>query len=111
MEFPRITYGRRGHKRFNYKPVFYDPDKEDLENRVEKAKAEMTGEFDFQGYKKRLEASFRNRQSIPDDPFARQLKMVSRIRFWLIAVVLGSLAYLVFYTNTISIIFEAFKDV
>lgn len=111
MEFPRITYGRRGHKRFNYKPVFYDADKEDLDNRVERAKAEASGEYSAEGFQKRLEASFRNRQTLPEDPYARQLKSVSRIRYILIVAILGSMAYLVFYTNTISIIFEAFKHV
>jgi hypothetical protein len=109
MELPRVSYGRRGNKRFNYKPRFYDEDKEDLYNRVEQSLAEKTGNFSAEGSKQRLQAAFKNRSSQAIDPAAQQQKLASRIRFILIALILGSMAYLVFYTNAFSIIFEAFK--
>ena len=109
MELPRVKMGRRHNKRFNYVPRYYDEDKEDLENRKEKIKAEVTGKYSYEGSRRRLQAGFRNGQRESVDPSMQQLKLVSRIRVLLIVIVLASLAYMVFYTNTISTIFEAFK--
>lgn len=110
MELPRVSYGRRGNKRFDYKPRYYNEEKEDLLNRIERVKSEASGEYSAEGSKRRLEAAFKNRKSVPVDPNAQQQRLVSRVRILLIALILGTAAYLVFYTNTISIIFEAFKD-
>jgi len=110
MELPRVTFGRRGNKRYNYKPRYYDEDKEDLQDRVERAKAEASGNYSAEGSRRRLQSAFKNRKSTPIDPLAQKQKMVSRIRVFLIALVLGAVAYLAFYTNAISIIFEAFNN-
>jgi len=110
MELPRVKYGRRGHKRFNYTPRYYDEDKEDLENRIEKITAEVTGEYSHKGSKRRLETAFKNRSTQPLDPTAQQQKLVSRVRFLLIVIVLTSLAYMVFYTNTFAVIVDGFKN-
>lgn len=102
--------GRRGNKRFNYRPRYYDERKEDLENRVERITSEVTGEYSAEGSRRRLQSAFKNRGTQPLDPVSQQQRLVSRVRFLLIAAVLGSLAYLAFYTNTLDIIFEGFKQ-
>lgn len=36
-----IFFKLHKHKKFNYKPIFYDPQKEEFEERVKKIKAEL----------------------------------------------------------------------
>jgi hypothetical protein len=111
MQLSRIKIGRRGNKRFTYNPRFYDERKEDLGNRVERIRSEVTGNYSAEGSRQRIQTAFKNRGRQIIDPKAQQLKTVSRIRVILIALVLGSLAYLAFYTKTIDIIFDCFKQV
>ena len=84
--------------------------KEDLQNRVEQITAEVTGNYSAEGSKKRLQSAFKNRGHQPLDASSQQQRLVSRVRFLLIAAILGSLAYLAFYTDTIDVIFEGFKQ-
>jgi hypothetical protein len=109
MPISRIKMGRRGHKRFEYRPRHYDERKEDLENRVERITSEVTGNYSQEGSRRRLETAFKNRGRQPLDAAGQQQRLASRVRFLLIAGILGSLAYLVFYTNTLDVIFEGFK--
>lgn len=102
--------GRRGNKRFNYRPRYYDERKEDLENRIERITSEVTGVYSAEGSRKRLETAFKNRGRQPIDAQGQQQKIVYRMRIILIAAILGSLAYLAFYTDTIDIIFQGFKQ-
>lgn len=111
MQLSRIKMGRRGNKRFQYHPLSYDERKEDLENRKERITSEVTGKYSAEGSKRRLQTAFKNRGHQPIDPSAQQQRLVSRVRVLLIAAVLGSLAYLAFYTDTLDIIFEGFKKV
>ncbi|MCB9261089.1 MAG: hypothetical protein H6607_01770 [Flavobacteriales bacterium] len=106
MELPRVKIGRRHHKQFNYIPVFYDEDKEDLHNRIEKAKSERDGTVE--GFENRIRMAYKHRDVVPIDNHARKMKLVSQLRVLMFVIVFSMIAYLVFYTNTINIIFEAF---
>ena len=110
MQLSRVKMGRRNNKRFNYRPRYYDEQKEDLQNRVEQITAEVTGNYSAEGSKKRLQSAFKNRGHQPLDASSQQQRLVSRVCFLLIAAILGSLAYLAFYTDTIDVIFEGFKQ-
>ena len=69
----------------------------------------MSGDYSAAGSRRRLQAAFKHRKTSPVDPNVQRMKIVSRVRVLLIATVLGSIAYLAFYTDTISIIYEAFN--
>jgi|SRR5210317_949096 hypothetical protein len=111
MELPRVKMGRRSNKRFNYTPRYFDEEKEDLENRIEKIKAEVTGNYSKEGFEKRLRAGFKNREKEVSDPGAQQALLVSRLRVLLLVVVFSMIAYMVFYTNTIEVIFQGFRQI
>ncbi len=111
MQLSRVKMGRRGNKRFQYRPRYYDEQREDLEGRIERITSEVTGKYSAEGSKRRLKTAFKNRGHQPLDPTAQQQRLVSRVRVLLIAAILGSLAYLAFYTNTLDVIFEGFKKV
>jgi hypothetical protein len=108
MQLSRIKIVRRSNKRFQFIPRFYDERSEELENRVERITSEVTGVYSQEGSRRRLATAFKNRGRQALDPKAQQMKMVSRVRVLLIAAVLGSVAYLAFFTSTIDIIFEGF---
>ncbi len=111
MEFSRVKMGRRNNKRFNYKPRYYDEDRENLHNRKELIKAEVTGDYSAEGSKLRIQTAYKNRGVRPLDPAAQQQRVVSRIRILLIALILGSIAYMVFYTDTLPVIISGFKKI
>ena len=69
MEAPRIPsfFKSRRAKEFRYKPWFYDPVKEDIQNRTEKIKAELERRekenSDPEGFESRIAGSFGNNSS------------------------------------------------
>ena len=94
MEIPRFIK-LTGHKRFNYTPRHWDPEKEEREDRIRRIKHEMGIEV----------PSDPNRTTIKRGSFrqARQNAKVkagrsSNIRLLVILAVLFLLAYVIFFT-------------
>ncbi|PIE86385.1 MAG: hypothetical protein CSA05_00785 [Bacteroidia bacterium] len=87
------------HNVFEYKPRYYDPDKEDLEERIAQAKREI-GVYDENekqsDRKRRIKGQMRRQYH--QERLSRSNKQ-SNLRLILIIAVLGFLAYLVLYTN------------
>ena len=106
MDLGRVKFGRRANKRFNYRPMYYDPDMEDLRHRVKNAEMERTGVYDEKGFKERIRTGYKNKTG----QYSSQYNVVAsgaRVRVLFIALALGVLCYLIFYTRTFSSIFES----
>jgi len=107
MDFGRIQMGRRANKRFNYRPMYYDADKEDLKERVNKAEMSASGKYKTSGFEKRIKHGFKNQAG----NYTNQYNVVTsggRVRLLFIIIVIGLTFYLTFYTRVFSVIFEAF---
>lgn len=109
MEFPRIQYGRRTNRRFDYKPRFYDEGKEDLDERVDRARKERDGLNGEQDFEQRIRYAYQRRDLTPSSA-VDNARVISRLRVLAIATILGLLFYLLFYTDVIYVIFEAFDN-
>ena len=59
MQLSRVKMGRRGNKRFQYRPRYYDEQREDLEGRIERITSEVTGKYSAEGSKRRLKTAFK----------------------------------------------------
>jgi len=81
-------------KRFNYTPLYWDPDKEEREQRVRNIKAEMGIDVDLRKKSSTItRGSFRN---TPPKSNAKASKNANK-RLILIIVVLLLISYLIFY--------------
>jgi len=109
MEFRRLDYGRRTNRKFNYKPRYYDEDMEDLHERAERTQKIRDGDNSMESYSERIKHGYRTKQT-PEKKEVNQALWISRLRFILIASILGMLLYLFFYTDVINTIFEAFSN-
>ncbi|MBI1305106.1 MAG: hypothetical protein GC181_00670 [Bacteroidetes bacterium] len=107
MEIRRIQFGRRANRRFNYIPRYYDEDKEDLENRVNNVRMEVSGNYDPKGFEQRIRDGFNKKSTAYQTPY-NTINHGSRIRFLFILITLGLVFYLAFYTKAFGIIFGAF---
>jgi hypothetical protein len=87
-------------KGFNYKPLYYDPAKEDLMQRVEAIKKQQAAEQgiaeenDTIVRKARMSKAFENRRSNIHHSMSQKYARQQRIRIMIIVGVLGALAYL-----------------
>ncbi|MCF8225294.1 MAG: hypothetical protein K9J30_05405 [Bacteroidales bacterium] len=80
--------------RFNYQPLYWDPDKEDREERVRRIKAELGQEVEFN---KKSSAITRGSFRQYSGKTRRKAGRESNLRLFVIAAVLMLLAYLLFY--------------
>lgn len=104
MEFPRIPYTRRTNRRFNYQPVYFDPEMDDLQHRVNMARGETSNE---QTYGDNIRRGFRSFGNAHANRYNHELRK-SKIRMWLLVLFFGVLAWYVFQSDLIFRIFEAF---
>lgn len=84
------------NKKFNYKPRFYDEQKEDLENRIEQIKREM-GKSDMpidETYKPNIKGRFRSTSRRTSED-----KQKSNLRLIFILFLLALLAYFMFFAK------------
>lgn len=65
MKFPTLTR-LPSHNRFSYEPRYYDPVKEDIENRTERIRHELGMGDSTEGYKTRIKGSFRTHKKSKD---------------------------------------------
>ena len=93
MGIPRF-FKVREPKRFDYKPLYWDPEKEEREDRVRRIKAEMGQEVSFNRASSTItRGSFRQYSAKSRRKAGRE----SNLRLILIAAALFILAYLLFY--------------
>lgn len=109
MDFGRVQFGRRANRRFNYRPVYYDEDKEDLQDRVEKARMKATGTYRPEGFKERIKNGYKYQLGAYSTPY-HMVASGSKARFLFILIIVGLTFYLAFYSQVFSVIFEAFYN-
>ena len=88
------------HRKFNFKTRFYDADKEELMERVEKAKREVGASkaVDDKGnYVQNIKGQMRNNLDRPIRPVRKSAERISNMRLFVILIVLSALAYYLFY--------------
>ncbi|MFT4522116.1 MAG: hypothetical protein ACI8ZN_001056 [Bacteroidia bacterium] len=107
MAFERVKFGRRANRRFNYQPIYYDADREELTSRVEQIKDNKSNKVE--GYQARIKASYQRRNVAYNSDY-NYIKSAARLRQLAIAILLGLALYLVFQTNTFSIVYDAFYN-
>ncbi|MDX1314502.1 MAG: hypothetical protein R3356_03285 [Eudoraea sp.] len=66
MKFPSIIK-IPSYQRFNYEPRYYDPIKEDIEERRQKYRKQMDAEGRRRSSRSRIEGSFRRRANVNDN--------------------------------------------
>ncbi len=93
MGIPRF-FKLKEPNRFNYKPLYWDPEKEAREERVRRIKAELGQEISFSKQSSAItRGSFRQYSSGKHRKAGRE----SNLRLVIIAAALLLLAYLLFY--------------
>jgi len=98
------------HRQFDYKPQFYDPDKEELEERLRRAKP-IDGS-DTDAVKARISGSFRRGGIYGNDKYrslASQQKKVSNIRLLVIIGGLILMVYLLLGTTSVQDFITTFQ--
>ena len=86
---------------FDYKPMYYDPDKEKREERDKTIKQELgidTGETE---YKPNIKGKFKH--SID---YGRQQGKISRIRLIIVLAFIAIMVYFLFFTDVLNKLFE-----
>ena len=89
-----------GTKRFSFRPRYYDPDKEDLDNRVERIKEEM-GVADKKGdngkpFMSNIKGQFRNSDGWQAKSSGDARRAQNKRLIWLF-IILSIVFYLIFY--------------
>ena len=82
------------HYVFDYKPIYYDPKKEEREKRLQKIKEELGIEDNNKEFKFKRDISFRDKSI-----YRRKRDRSAIIRLGVIMGFLFLLAYLILYTN------------
>lgn len=89
-----------GHYVFDYKPIFYDPKKEEREKRLERIKKELGVEDDIK-LNSKPKINFRS-SSIQ----RRRKERTSTVRFLVILVLLMIMVYLFLFTSVLDKLLE-----
>ncbi len=103
LNFSRLPTPRK----FNYKPMFYDPNMDDLKERVKKAKIEM-GEGpkrDVNQIKENIKLNFQKKYHAE---YSQTPEIFRKLRVFLIAIILGFITYHVFNSSLIDKIIQGF---
>jgi hypothetical protein len=91
MKFPSLSRMPR-HKRFNFEPRYYDPIKEDIQNRTERIKGEIK-HTSPSAFREHIKSAYANR--------ARREKSTNFMQLLLILILLGSFFGWIFYGNVV----------
>ena len=89
------------HKRFNFEPRYYDPVKEDIENRIAQIKSEM-GEVEEGQYRSSIHGAFRRNQGSVSSGSAGLIQLIVFI------VLFGGFVGWLFYGDIILYALSAF---
>ena len=84
------------HQKFHMEPRYYDPVKEDIENRTSRIKAELgLGEGDVDpGYRSQIEGSFRKNMRHTPAHVDGQATMLRMIIFIILVMAVGGFVYM-----------------
>lgn len=94
------------HKKFDYVPRFYDPEKEELQARVSKYDKDQAQNTEL--VKDRIRSGFRSR--VPNNQsIVKQATMKSNIRLLLIIGILVVLSVLLLQSEEITKVLQSFK--
>ena len=89
MKIPSLSRMPK-YKRFKFEPRYYDPIKEDIQNRTERIKGELNV-TSVQNHREHIKSAFRNR--------ARREKSSDFMQLLLIVIMLGTFAGWLIYCN------------
>lgn len=107
MIFSRFGFGKASNRRFNYVPRYYDADKEEFEQRVDRARRELKGEQKPEDFRERIRQAYDYRSKAYNHVYNNDYKK-SIIRRWLIAGLLGAIFYLLITSSLLDRILSAF---
>jgi hypothetical protein len=89
-------------KHFNFRPRFYNPDKEDLEFREQKIKEELgipvERKYEGKSHHDRIRGSFRN-QGKNASKATDEARRAQNTRLFLMIIIFALIFYLVFYSD------------
>lgn len=89
-------------KQFNFRPRFYDPEKEEFEQREQRIKEELgiatEKTFDGKSYRERIRGSFRH-QGGSNSKTSYEARRSQNTRLIIMIVVLALIFYFVFYSD------------
>lgn len=89
-------------KQFNFRPRYYDPDKEEREDRERRIKAELgiveEKKEDIKNFRPRIKGQFRNPDAWQSKSSAPARKAQNRRLIWLF-IILALVFYLFFYSD------------
>jgi len=88
------------YRKFTFKTRYYDADKEELLERVERVKREIgvSKAVDDQGkYVQNIKGQMRKHLDSPIRPVRERTEKISNVRLFMIIVVLSAIAYYLFY--------------
>lgn len=104
MALPRF-FKPPSHYVFDYKPLYYDPRKEEREKKEKEYKKELGIEETEEEYKPDIKGQFKSRIH-----YKRHVRQTSNLRLILLLVFIGVVAYMFFYTDVVSIISASFAQ-
>ena len=89
-------------KQFNFRPRFYDPEKEDFEQREQRIKEELgiatEKPYDSKSFRDRIRGSFRN-QGRNQSKTSEDLRRSQNTRLIFMIIILALIFYFVFYSD------------
>ncbi len=91
MKFPSISRIPK-HKRFTFEPRYYDPIKEDIENRTERLKSELK-HVSSETYREHIKSAYSHR--------VRREKTTNFMQLLLILILLGTFFGWIFFGNVV----------
>jgi hypothetical protein len=102
----KIGFGRGIKPRnFDYKPRFYDPIKEEREERLKKYREASTKEGEIENLKDRIRTGIRVKQGVS----SKSENKNSNIRLLMIIIILGMMSYVLLSSNKVIGLIEAFS--
>jgi hypothetical protein len=102
----KIGFGRGIKPRnFDYKPRFYDPIKEEREERLKKYREASTQEGEIENLKDRIRTGIRVKQGVS----SKSENKNSNIRLLMIIIILGMMSYVLLSSNKVIGLIEAFS--
>lgn len=106
----KIGFGNRTKPRtFDFIPRYYDPAKEELEERINKYNNTSTPEGDLENLKNRIRTNLRMKHYGNANVRSSMVKK-SNVRLLYIIIILGIAAYLLLSSNKIIGLLEAFSQ-
>jgi len=91
MKFPSLSRMPK-YKRFNFEPRYYDPVKEDIQNRTERIKGQLKHTSD-RSYREQIKSAYATRE--------RREKSTNLMQLLLILILLGTFFGWIFYGNAV----------